>query len=491
MGDEAEFAADQITQTKTSDASKKRRSESTVWEEFTKLSNGQQAECKHCLKRLSGKSTGGTSHLSRHLKICPARPGNTSKQPQAPEAPSRPTVSNLCSFPIMSSAGFRQALAGIYHPTSSMIPQNVTEGQFITMFRNERLKLKDKIASATGGVFLSVRRWDLEESIFECLAVHFIDAEWKIHRRIIRYRLSMLGHADPGHYISIFPIRQNSSHPISVLSKETVVEYSLMDKLLGIALEHLTDVTITGRLENILTGKNYLLAKCKLITMQCSVDVLHRIFGYELNDVILETGQKWLSYMTCSPLRSEKYQQLLSHMCLPRPSLASVMWYPTFYLMEALLEFNKEFPNPEQMDSKSYPPKPPFETIEAAESFCQVARPIYHAIRVLSNPRMTLNSCFHALWSVRAALQESSGNICMERVLDIEDMLETFDKHWRKVYLWLSLAVVLDPRYKMRFLEHFFRQAYGNGARMYISEMRGKIYELFIRYSCCAEYSCQ
>ncbi|XP_024317126.1 zinc finger BED domain-containing protein RICESLEEPER 1-like [Brachypodium distachyon] len=163
------------------------------------------------------------------------------------------------------------------------------------------------------------------------------------------------------------------------------------------------------------------------------------------------------------------------------------MWYPTFYLMEALLEFNKEFPNPEQMDSKSYPPKPPFETIEAAESFCQVARPIYHAIRVLSNPRMTLNSCFHALWSVRAALQESSGNICMERVLDIEDMLETFDKHWRKVYLWLSLAVVLDPRYKMRFLEHFFRQAYGNGARMYISEVRGKIYELFIRYSCCAD----
>ncbi|XP_047048888.1 uncharacterized protein LOC124653866 [Lolium rigidum] len=54
-------------------------------------------------------------------------------------------------------------------------------------------------------------------------------------------------------------------------------------------------------------------------------------------------------------------------------------------------------------------------------------------------------------------------------------------------YLWLSVAVVLDPRYKMRFLEHCFKQAYGNGAKTYISDVRGKIYELFFRYSCRAD----
>jgi hypothetical protein len=49
------------------------------------------------------------------------------------------------------------------------------------------------------------------------------------------------------------------------------------------------------------------------------------------------------------------------------------------------------------------------------------------------------------------------------------------------------MAVVLDPRYKMRFLEHCFKQAYGNGAKTYISDVRGKIYELFFRYSCRAD----
>ncbi|KAM0823357.1 hypothetical protein ACQ4PT_070919 [Festuca glaucescens] len=181
-------------------------------------------------------------------------------------------------------------------------------------------------------------------------------------------------------------------------------------------------------------------------------------------------------------------------MCLHRPSFGSKRWYSTYYLMEAVLQLNKTFPDPIEVDSGWYPQKPSSKSLEAAEnqatpyqSFCPVARPIYQAIRVISCSRSAINSYFHALWSVRTVLQESSGNVRMDRILDIKGMLITFDKEWTKLYLWLSVAVVLDPRYKMRFLEHCFRQAYGNGAKTYISDVRGKIYELFFRYSCRAD----
>ncbi|XP_047094920.1 zinc finger BED domain-containing protein RICESLEEPER 2-like [Lolium rigidum] len=390
----------------------------------------------------------------------------------------------------MSIAGFRHVLAGMY-PTSSMISRVGTEEQFITMFQNERLKLKEEIAFAPGGVFLSVGNWELGEKVITCMAVHFIDREWKRHRKIISCFCSELGDAESEHYISILPNWENMiylSSNLNSVSRQTVTKYSLENKLLGVVLpEPVKDSAMILDLEKILTGKNYLLAKCKLINIPCSVNVVHQLFISVPNGLIQETSIKWFGYMTHSSPWKEKYQQILSRMCLHRPSFGSKRWYSTFYLMEAVLQFNKTFPDPIQEDSSWYPQKPSSKSLEAAESFCLVARPIYQAIRVISSSRSAINSYFHALWSVRTVLQESSGNVRMERVLDIKDMLKTFDKEWKKLYLWLSVAVVLDPRYKMRFLEHCFRQAYGNGAKTYISDVRGKIYELFFRYSCHAD----
>ncbi|KAM0829348.1 hypothetical protein ACQ4PT_066932 [Festuca glaucescens] len=443
-----ELIGAQITQTDRSvDSGKKRRSKSKVWKEFTLVLNSKSAECKHCQKQLSAKSSGGTSHLSRHLKICPARPGTTMNQPrcappQALEKLSRATISNLCLFPIMRSAGFSHVLAGIY-PTSSMISRVGTEEQFITMFRNERLKLKEEIAFAPGGVFLSVGNWELGDKVITCMAVHFIDREWKMHRKILSCFCSELGEAEPEYYISILPDWKNINYlstNINSVSKQTAEEYSLENKLLGVVLPEEFKDTLILHLEKILTGKNYLLAKCKLINIPCSVNVVHQLFISVPNDVIQETSTKWFGYMTYSPLWKEKYQQILSRMSLHRPSFGSKRWYSTFYLMEAVLQFNNTFPDPIQVDSGWYPKKPSSKSLEAAESFCLVARPIYQAIRVISSSRSAINSYFHALWSVRTVLQESSGNVLL-----------TFDKEWTKLYLWLSVAVVLDPRYKMRF----------------------------------------
>lgn len=50
--------------------------------------------------------------------------------------------------------------------------------------------------------------------------------------------------------------------------------------------------------------------------------------------------------------------------------------------------------------------------------------------------------------------------------------------------MWLSLAVFLDPRFKLRYLDHCFTQAFRSGAKMCILEVRGKIFELFLQYSC-------
>ncbi|KAF0897821.1 hypothetical protein E2562_000527 [Oryza meyeriana var. granulata] len=443
---------------RTTDSSKHGRFKSKVWKEFTPiLSAGkvQSAQCKHCGKQLSGKTSGGTSHLSRHLKICTGRSVTNARCQQGSslqhtlsknwnfdreesiEELTRAIIANSCAFSITSNEKFRKFLAGI-NPTFSLVPQATVEERFLSIFSKEKLKLKEEISLTHGGVFLSLGNWEhgLEQN-FLCLRLQYIDDNWKINRKIIRCVCSNIA--------------------AKCVVKEAIDDWSLKHKILGLAYMCASDKTrVTMDLEENLSGQNYLVAK----------------------------GVTCFRYMTFSPVRKKKYEEILSKLCLSRPSFGSKRWYLTFYLLKAALQFLKAFPNIEKEDPPSYigPPSP--QQLEAAENFCKIVEPIYDAIKVVSDPHcMTFNSYFHALWSLRTTLQESSTVANIDHVLDLKNMQTQFDKNWREWYLWLSIAVVLDPRYKIRFLELRFTQGFGHDASIYISEVRGKVYELFIQYS--------
>ncbi|KAF0897823.1 hypothetical protein E2562_000527 [Oryza meyeriana var. granulata] len=474
---------------RTTDSSKHGRFKSKVWKEFTPiLSAGkvQSAQCKHCGKQLSGKTSGGTSHLSRHLKICTGRSVTNARCQQGSslqhtlsknwnfdreesiEELTRAIIANSCAFSITSNEKFRKFLAGI-NPTFSLVPQATVEERFLSIFSKEKLKLKEEISLTHGGVFLSLGNWEhgLEQN-FLCLRLQYIDDNWKINRKIIRCVCSNIGEYFLDYYLCLLPdwdslknidteLFHYHAKAAKCVVKEAIDDWSLKHKILGLAYMCASDKTrVTMDLEENLSGQNYLVAK----------------------------GVTCFRYMTFSPVRKKKYEEILSKLCLSRPSFGSKRWYLTFYLLKAALQFLKAFPNIEKEDPPSYigPPSP--QQLEAAENFCKIVEPIYDAIKVVSDPHcMTFNSYFHALWSLRTTLQESSTVANIDHVLDLKNMQTQFDKNWREWYLWLSIAVVLDPRYKIRFLELRFTQGFGHDASIYISEVRGKVYELFIQYS--------
>lgn len=405
----------------------------------------QSAECKHCKKCLSGKTSGGTSHLRRHLKICPAQCRTTRLQQNwsssrldssaannrkfdqetSLELLTRALISNLCPFSVTSNVNFRQFLVGNC-PTYNMVPQATIEEKFLSIFQNEKMKLKEKIALTPGGVFLSITRWSVECKYFICITVHFIDNEWKMNRKIISYDYGR--YPDGADYYvgiltywkSCLDIREDPSS----LIKEAVQDWNLEHKLLGIAWQKYFPDKVALDLEEYMAGavQNYLLAKYKLLTVPCMIDALHGLFGYDLGQFVKKTSKEWFEYMTCSALRLEKYKEILSRLHLNRPSFGSKQWYLTFYLFEAALQFNKALPNPEEMDLEMYPQKPSPQRLEATKNFCDLVRPIYHAVDILSRQNVTSNSHFHALWRVGTALGESSRKPNIKCVINVDDM---------------------------------------------------------------------
>ncbi|KAF2301833.1 hypothetical protein GH714_029728 [Hevea brasiliensis] len=61
-------------------------------------------------------------------------------------------------------------------------------------------------------------------------------------------------------------------------------------------------------------------------------------------------------------------------------------------------------------------------------------------------------------------------------------MFEKFEKYWSVVYIVLAVAVILDPRYKMKVVEFFFPMICGENAWSEIEQVKTTCYNLLTNY---------
>nr|KAJ0196363.1 hypothetical protein LSAT_V11C700383700 [Lactuca sativa] len=61
-------------------------------------------------------------------------------------------------------------------------------------------------------------------------------------------------------------------------------------------------------------------------------------------------------------------------------------------------------------------------------------------------------------------------------------MLIKFEKYWDVIHNVMSLAIILDPRYKLKLINYFFPKLYGEEARSEIMLIRNIITEFFEEY---------
>ncbi|CAN1128629.1 Zinc finger BED domain-containing protein RICESLEEPER 1 [Linum perenne] len=64
-----------------------------------------------------------------------------------------------------------------------------------------------------------------------------------------------------------------------------------------------------------------------------------------------------------------------------------------------------------------------------------------------------------------------------------EKMLKKFDRYWEVIEGPMAIAIVLDPRYKLRMVEWTFEQNYGEGARRELDRIKYLFYDLLNEYN--------
>ena len=68
----------------------------------------------------------------------------------------------------------------------------------------------------------------------------------------------------------------------------------------------------------------------------------------------------------------------------------------------------------------------------------------------------------------------------MRKVVD--QMLVKFEKYWIEFSAVLAIAVVLDPRYKLHFIDRCYQKLYGYASSLQYLKVREKLFAMFGEY---------
>ncbi|CAO2189979.1 unnamed protein product [Urochloa humidicola] len=122
---------------------------------------------------------------------------------------------------------------------------------------------------------------------------------------------------------------------------------------------------------------------------------------------------------------------------------------------------------------------------ELIRMLCNVSGALYRAIERVSAPSTpTSNLCLGELFNVREVLQFEKARAGGDSAYVLQDAINILDRWVHDSYLVWSIPPVLDPRYKLAYIEFTFRRAFGSkAAAYYISEVTTKIRKLYTDYT--------
>ncbi|XP_062185009.1 zinc finger BED domain-containing protein RICESLEEPER 2-like [Phragmites australis] len=471
------------------------------------LTNGKVQIAEYSSKLQRASSSGDTSPIVRPIQVVPAH------QPlPSPDFPSL-KIQRTSFMTTMTDIGTRKVgqetayqelarmiashgypLSIVEHeemrrfvenlnPMVNTLSHNDMEGHCCALFQKEKANLKDKLALSSRRVSLSASIWTpdgAEPTVnYLCLTAHFIDEDWKVRRMIIKFGMFLSSPTDVERMIhckeACVPESESGAY---IVIWDAIRDWNLDQKLLSLtSVGEVRNDASTSKLMEILVEKKCLPLRGKLYNIACVDDILNSIVSKVQQNILRLVGDMVTDFFvahTSSSLTQQQLLEVISQMSLKCPQEDAKWWHRFYFRLEVLLHFKKSFPSEEVVSP---------EDIRVVESICKILRTFYRVIEVISSPSSpTANIYFNEIWKVRTVLQEEASNEHGELATMVMEMQETFNVYWQNSYLWLSIPVILDPRFKISFIDFRLKRAFGTNSASCLSAIRETIRELFNEY---------
>jgi hypothetical protein len=131
----------------------------------------------------------------------------------------------------------------------------------------------------------------------------------------------------------------------------------------------------------------------------------------------------------------------------------------------------------------NYKETPSMDEWRQVETLCIYLKHLFDAANILTFPKYpTADIFFHEAWKVHIELTQAA--TCADSFISdlTKPLQEMFDKYWKDSCLVFAIAVVMDPRFKMKLVEFSFSRMYGENADSWSKIVEQGLQELFVEY---------
>ncbi|KAG4194935.1 hypothetical protein ERO13_A06G080732v2 [Gossypium hirsutum] len=415
-------------------------------------STTSKAQCNHCKTIFSAKSSSRTSHLRHHLNSCLKKVNKGITQYTITTQPSLgvvPFIKNykfdadecrqaVSTFLVCGKHSFRTVeelefryMMRIASPNFKNISRYTAARDVLMYYAKERDCVKEELAKASGLICLTFDNWNSEHTNDEyiCITAHWVDKDWKLQKRIIRFR-------------ALFP------------------------------------------------PNDAILCDGVFFQVRCCAHILNLIVkaGLELADDVVAKIQNGIKYIKKSRIRRKRFYDVADksfHLNVTKKLCQNVCvrWNSTYLMLESSIYYKDVLDYWGQRDKDYQIFALSNKEWRNVAILCKFLKVFYDVTCVFSGSNYpTTNLYFRGVWKVHKVFLDTVK--CSYSFLTpmVKQMQEKFNKYWAEYLLILSCAAILDPRYKLNYVQYCFTTIYGIHALDFVETILSNLKLLFGEY---------
>lgn len=362
------------------------------------------------------------------------------------------------------------------NPDVKHITRNTAKADVLKLHKKHKEILREQLISCPNRICLTSDLWSsITTDGYICLTAHFIDKDWVLHKRVLNF--------------SAFP-PPRTGEKITQKVLSLLTEWGIEKKIFAITLDNASNNNVFAKqLESQLRTLNGLGdGTGHFFHVRCCAHILNIIVqeGLKVLDEAIEKVRDTVKYLKGSEGRKLKFFECLTQLSLTKTKGirqdVPTRWNSTYLMLESCLLYQSAFSYLTIVDSSyvSCPTKEEWEHIERISLFLKL---FYNATNTFSGSKYpTSNMYFQGIWNIQMCLQKQKNSEDDFIRMLVGKMQKKFDKYWQNYSSVLSIGIVLDPRYKIQYVEFCFQKLYPDTWMDKVIEVRAMMNSLYDEY---------
>ncbi|KAL7135289.1 hypothetical protein ABFS83_11G083600 [Erythranthe nasuta] len=421
---------------------------SGVWNFFQKVIDDgkQKSKCKRCGQLYVSS---GTTNLKRHLEsICPFRSCKDVvefDQYVFREKVAKATIRDNYPFNFVEHEGIREVFSYL-NPKAQHLSRNNSKSDVLMIYEREKEKLREMLESVCSRMCLTSDLWSsIVSNGYMAVTAHYIDNNWVLQKGLLIFR-----HLPPPH----------DGQSVGEKLISFLQEWGIERKIFTLTFDNASyDNGVIDLLKNHLRLKNSLVCNGEFMHVKCGAHILNLVVHSGLIVINESIGKIMdsVKYVRGSETRTLKFVECVKQLGLKASKKLvqdmPVRWNSTNLMLESALVYKLAFQQLKLVDI-NYKWCPSDEEWERVEKIAKFFRPFFEMTELFSGQHYpTANHYFPNVWRIQRLIHDemTSGDSIISAMA--RRMKPKFDKYWECYSTVLSFAIILDPRYKLPFVE--------------------------------------